>query len=122
MKILIVDKDEQMADLLSFYALPLGLTCVLRSTASEAMKFLATNKVEFIIMETNLPDMDEVNFCREIVEARKIPFMIVSENVSQEDMIKGLKLGADDYVIKPYYHNELIERVMNVLKRRYSFK
>lgn len=122
MKILIVDDDEQMAGLISFYALPVGLTCVVKKTALDAIRYITTNKVEFIIMETNLSDMDETGFFRKIIEEWKIPFMIVSENDDLKDMIRCLKLGADDYVMKPFNNNELIERVMNVLKRRYPLK
>ncbi len=115
-KILIIDDEERIAELISFYFLPVGIQSVLKTNAVDAQTFLETNNVNFIILETKLPGIKEL--CRGIKEIWKTPFIIASVNNDRDHIINGFKLGADDYICKPFDDDELIQRVANVLKRR----
>jgi DNA-binding response OmpR family regulator len=115
-KILIIDDEERIAELISFFFLPVGFQSVLKTNAIDAQTFLEMNNVNFIILETKLPGMKEL--CREISEIWKIPFVIASANNDRDDILNGFTLGADDYICKPFDDDELIQRVANVLKRR----
>jgi DNA-binding response OmpR family regulator len=111
-EILIIDDEERIAELISFFFLPVGFQSVLKTNAIDAQTFLEMNNVNFIILETKLPGMKEL--CREISEIWKIP----SANNDRDDILNGFTLGADDYICKPFDDDELIQRVANVLKRR----
>ncbi|RSD25163.1 response regulator transcription factor [Mesobacillus subterraneus] len=118
MKILVMDQEEQMADLLSFYFRPHGIQCVLKTTALEAIDYLETNKVDFIVLETELLEMGDSTFLHHIHKKWNIPFLIVSRKNSREEILKGFKSGADDYISKPFDYEELTERVSGILRRR----
>lgn len=115
-KILIIDDEERIAELISFYFLPFGIQSVLKTNAVEAQTFLETNNVNFIILETELSGMREL--CRGIKNIWKTPFIIASVNNDRNDILNGFTLGADDYICKPFDDAELIQRVANVLYRR----
>ena len=115
-KILIIDDEERIAELISFYFLPFGIQSVLKTDAVEGQTFLETNNVNFIILETKLSGMKKL--CRGINEIWKTPFIIASVNNDRNDILNGFTLGADDYICKPFDDAELIQRVANVLYRR----
>lgn len=87
-------------------------------TGQEAFTHLAKEKVDFVILDINLPDIDGFTICEKIrLEYPYLPVIILSARGQDMDKITGLELGADDYLIKPFNPLELVARVRSVLRR-----
>ena len=92
-------------------------------TGTEAIKKFRTNKFELVILDVMLPEINGFDICEEIrKENKQLPILLLTAKNSSSDRIQGLKLGADDYLTKPFNLEELLLRVHNLLKRNtYQF-
>jgi two-component system chemotaxis response regulator CheY len=91
------------------------------ATGFEALKMLPAGKVDLIITDINMPDingLELISFVRENPIYRDIPTVIISTEDSEEDRKRGMELGAEEYIVKPFTAGELREAVERVLKRR----
>jgi DNA-binding response OmpR family regulator len=84
---------------------------------SEAMKTIDHEKLDFIILDLNLPGVDGLDICREVRRDSNIPIMILTARVEEVDRLLGLELGSDDYVVKPFSPREVVARVRTILRR-----
>ncbi|WML47446.1 response regulator transcription factor [Neobacillus sp. PS3-34] len=119
-KIMMVDDEKRMLDLLSLYLTPKGYHCIKMGTALEAIRYLDSNKVDLILLDVMMPEMDGWEACREIRKNSDIPIIMLTARSEKTDIIKGLNLGADDYISKPFDEEELTARIEAILRRKNS--
>lgn len=116
-KILIVDDDENIAELISLYLLKECFATEIAYTGREALSVLSTYQPDLILLDIMLPDIDGYEVCTEIRKTLQTPIIMLSAKGEVFDKVLGLKIGADDYMIKPFDSNELVARVKAVLRR-----
>ncbi len=116
-KILIVDDDENIAELISLYLTKECFeTCIVYDGES-ALTQVNEFEPNLILLDLMLPGIDGYQVCREIRKDRNIPIIMLSAKGETFDKVLGLELGADDYMIKPFDSKELVARVKAVLRR-----
>lgn len=116
-KILIVDDDEKIRNLISIYLENEGYKTIKANDALEALKVLAEDNIDLIILDIMMPKMDGIEACMKIREEKNMPIIMVSAKSEELDKIYGLSSGADDYITKPFNPMELIARVKSQLRR-----
>lgn len=115
--ILLVDDEKRMLDLLELYIAPHGYECVKKQNGLEAVSFFETGKADLVLLDVMMPDLDGWATCKKIREFSNVPIIMLTARDSKEDVIKGFKNGADDYVTKPFDEDELLARMAAVLRR-----
>lgn len=115
--ILIVDDEEDMRTLVEMYLLNSGYHCLQAGNGKEAIECLEKEEVDLILLDIMMPEMDGFSVCEEIQKKYDLPIIFVSAKGEEWDKVKGLKLGADDYIVKPFNPGELVARVEAVLRR-----
>lgn len=116
-KILIVDDDENIAELISLY---LTKECYDTKTVEDGEAALAafhSYNPNLILLDLMLPGIDGYEVCKEIRKSSSVPIIMLSAKGEVFDKVLGLELGADDYIIKPFDSKELVARVKAVLRR-----
>ncbi|MDL0421793.1 response regulator transcription factor [Caldifermentibacillus hisashii] len=116
--ILIIDDEPVMLDLLSLYLSPLGFRCVKVDSGLKGIKYLEENNVDLILLDIMMPEMDGWETCKEIRKHWDTPIIMLTARDAKEDIVKGLKGGADDYISKPFDEEELVARIEAVLRRQ----
>ncbi len=116
-KILIVEDEADLAALIFDYATAHGYAAHIIHNGAEALRYLQTQAVDFLILDLMLPDLDGLSLCRELRTFSSIPVIMVTAKVEEIDRILGLEIGADDYLCKPFSPRELMARVKTILKR-----
>ena len=117
MKALIVDDDLALADVVSFTLRRAGFEI---STANDGMTALARwqqERPDFVILDLNLPKLSGLEVCKRIRQESDIPILILSVRGEDDDIVTGLQVGADDYVVKPFSPRQLVARVEALLRR-----
>lgn len=117
-KVLLVDDEKRMLDLLELYLKPHGYRCTKAVGANEALSFLETENFDIVLLDIMMPEMDGWELCREIRKFSDVPIIMLTAREQQDDIIKGLNLGADDYITKPFNEEELLARMGALLRRR----
>jgi len=115
-KILIVEDEKKISDIVKTYLEREGFNAAVAETGEQALK-LIKDRFDLIILDLKLPDMEGEDVCRSIRGISDVPIIMLTAKSSEEDRIKGLGIGADDYVIKPFSPRELIARVKAHLRR-----
>ena len=115
--ILIIEDERTVAELERDYLEINSLKVSIEETGEGGLKRILKNDIDLIILDLMLPDMDGFEVCRKIRRRTDIPILIVSEKKSDIDKIRGLGIGADDYITKPFSPNELVARVKAHLNR-----
>jgi DNA-binding response OmpR family regulator len=119
-KILLVDDEIRMLDLLALYLTPKGYTCIKMTSALDVIPYIEKEKADLIILDVMMPDLDGWDACKEIRKISDIPIIMLTARTEKMDVVKGLKLGADDYISKPFDEEELTARIEAVLRRNKS--
>lgn len=117
-KVLLVDDEKRMLDLVALYLKPHHYLCTKALGPFEALRYLDKETYDLILLDVMMPEMDGWELCREIRKVSDVPIIMLTAREQQEDIIKGLKLGADDYVTKPFNEGELLARMEALLRRR----
>jgi len=117
MKALIVDDDLALADVLAFTMRRAGYQVVLAHDGQEALERWREEEPGLVILDLNLPKLDGLKVCRQIRSEGDTPVIILSVRGEEDDVVRGLELGADDYVVKPFSPRQLIARAEAVLRR-----
>ena len=115
--ILVVDDEKEIADLLEIYLISDGFQVLKAYSAKEGLRILEEKKIDLVLLDVMMPDMDGIAMCRRIRETNNIPIIMVSAKTQDIDKIVGLSTGADDYVAKPFNPLELVARVKSQLRR-----
>ena len=116
-RILIVEDDRKIAQLESDYLESNGYETKIIEDGKKALSELKTNHYDLILLDLMLPGVDGFEICRQIRSQRNTPIIMVSANKDYIDKIRGLGLGADDYMTKPFSPSELVARVKAHLAR-----
>ncbi len=116
-KILIVDDDNNIAELIALYLTKECFETKIVNDGEEALKKFASFHPDLIILDLMLPGIDGYQVCREIRHTSDVPIIMLSAKGETFDKVLGLELGADDYMIKPFDSKELVARVRAVLRR-----
>lgn len=116
-RILIVDDDENIAELISLYLMKECFDTEIAENGEEAIAKFQTYKPHLILLDIMLPGMDGYDVCREIRKDSTVPIIMLSAKGEVFDKVLGLKIGADDYMVKPFDSNELVARVQAILRR-----
>ena len=116
-KILIVEDEEAIADLEKDYLELSGFEVEIASDGTSGLKKALEEGFHLVILDLMLPGVDGFEICRQIREVKNIPIIMVSANKDDIDKIRGLGLGADDYMTKPFSPSELVARVKAHLNR-----
>lgn len=117
-KVLIVDDEKRMLDLIALYLRPHNYVCQKAQGANEALSHLENETFDIVLMDIMMPEMDGWKLCQEIRYISDVPIIMLTARDQREDIIKGLQLGADDYLIKPFNEDELLARMTAILRRR----
>jgi DNA-binding response OmpR family regulator len=118
--ILLVDDEPLMLDLLALYLSPAGYDCLKMTSAIEAIDYLEFHHADLILLDVMMPDMNGWEACRKIRDHWDIPIIMLTALGEKPDIVKGLKIGADDYISKPFDEEELLARIEAVLRRNQS--
>ena len=116
-KILIVDDDENIAELISLYLVKECFDTEIVTNGLDALESFKTYQPNLILLDIMLPGMDGYEVCQEIRKSSNVPIIMLSAKGEVFDKVLGLKIGADDYIMKPFDSNELVARVRAVLRR-----
>ena len=116
-KILIIEDDMEIADVEKDYLELSGLSVTIRNDGLAGYQEALTNPYDLILLDLMLPGVDGFEICRNIREEKNIPVIMVSAKKDDIDKIRGLGLGADDYMTKPFSPSELVARVKAHLAR-----
>ncbi len=117
--ILVCDDDKEIVKAIAIYLTKEGYNVFKAYDGNECLEILQKNKVQLVILDIMMPKKDGIETINEIRKKYSIPVIMLSAKSEDEDKIKGLDMGADDYVTKPFNPQELIARV-NSLLRRYT--
>ena len=120
--ILVVDDEEEMLDLISFYLIKEGYRVITAHNGAEALDILQVNEVDLVLLDVLMPNIDGFTACERIREHSKVPIIMLTAKSDERDRIHGIKIGADDYIIKPFSPKEFVVRVEAVLRRAYDFE
>ena len=120
-KILVVDDDKHIAELISLYMMKDGYETEEVYDGREAIKVAESFQPDLILLDLMLPGMDGYQVCTEIRKNSRVPIIMLTAKGETFDKVLGLELGADDYIVKPFDPKELVARVKAVL-RRYESK
>lgn len=115
--ILLVDDETRMLDLISLYLTPRGYNCVKLTSGADALQYLESNTPDLILLDVMMPDMDGWTACREIKKFWDVPIIMLTAKSEKPDIVKGLNIGGDDYILKPFDEDELVARIEAVLRR-----
>ncbi len=118
-KILVVDDDQRIRDLLRRYLVQEGFDVMQAEDAKALNRILLRETVDLIVLDLMLPGEDGLSICRRLRAANdKTPIIMLTAKVEDVDRIVGLEVGADDYLGKPFNPRELLARIHAVLRRR----
>ena len=110
-RILIIEDEEAIADLEKDYLELSGFEVIIKNTGDEGLKTALEENFNLIVLDLMLPGIDGFEICKKIREVKNIPIIMVSAKKDDIDKIRGLGLGADDYMTKPFSPSELVARV-----------
>ncbi|WP_066712526.1 response regulator transcription factor [Clostridium sp. Marseille-P299] len=116
-KILIVDDDANIAELISLYLIKECFDTLIVYDGEEAIEQFKRYQPNLILLDLMLPGIDGYEVCREVRKTSSVPIIMLSAKGEIFDKVLGLELGADDYMIKPFDSKELVARVKAVLRR-----
>ena len=121
-KILIVDDDNNIAELISLYLTKECYDTKIVNDGEEALTAFDSYNPNMILLDLMLPGIDGYQVCREVRTKSNVPIIMLSAKGEIFDKVLGLELGADDYIMKPFDSKELVARVKAVLRRYQPMK
>jgi two-component system KDP operon response regulator KdpE len=116
-RILVVEDDPEFAGLLALWLERAGASPRIAATGTEAMRAVYDDRPDLVTLDVGLPHLDGWQLCARIRESSSVPILIVSARGAETDRIRGLQLGADDYITKPFSFREFVARVEAALRR-----
>lgn len=121
-KILIVDDDKNICELLRMYLEKEGYAVVMAYNGVDAVSKFGNENPDLILLDIMLPQLDGWQVCREIRKISEVPIIMLTAKDEVFDKVLGLELGADDYVTKPFDTKEIVARIKAVLRRTQPVK
>src|ERR1700727_1296511 len=115
--VLVVEDERKLRELVRSYLERAGFAVLSTESGAEAITLAATAAPDLVILDLGLPDVPGESVLREVRALGPVPVLMLTAMSSEEDRIRGLELGADDYVTKPFSPRELVLRVQAILRR-----
>jgi DNA-binding response OmpR family regulator len=115
--ILVVDDEPRYQHLLRVNLEAAGYLVSTASNGEEALEFISSRQPDLVILDVMMPHLDGFSTCERIRQFSSVPIIMLTAKGEEQDRVKGLNVGADDYVVKPFSATELIARVRAVLRR-----
>jgi DNA-binding response OmpR family regulator len=115
--ILVVDDEVKIVQVIKSYLENSGYTVYEAYTAKQALEKFQEVNPSLIVLDLMLPDMAGEDICRKLREKSRVPIIMLTAKVDEEDILRGLNIGADDYVTKPFSPRQLVARIDAVLRR-----
>ena len=116
-KILVVDDDQNICELLRLYIEKEGFEVRIANDGRKALEIFEEQNPDLIMLDIMLPELDGWQVCREIRKKSQCPIIMLTAKGEVFDKVLGLELGADDYVVKPFETKEVVARIKAVLRR-----
>jgi DNA-binding response OmpR family regulator len=116
-KALVVDDDRVLADVVAFTLRREGFEVVQAHDGEAALQRWAQEQPDLIVLDVNLPKLDGFAVCQRIREQSDTPIVLLTVRGEEDDIVQGLKFGADDYISKPFSPRQLVARAQAVLRR-----
>jgi two-component system response regulator VicR len=117
MRILLVDDDRELIDLLAFALKRAGLEPISAHDAASALRVFDERNPDLVVLDINLGASSGLEVLKELRRRTQLPVIMLTALDSEEDKVRGLEAGADDYLTKPFSHRELIARIRAQLRR-----
>lgn len=115
--ILVVDDEVKILEVISSYLENKGYRVLTADNGQDALALTESGNIALVILDLMLPDMTGEEVCKRIRKSSAIPVIMLTAKTQEEDLLNGLSIGADDYMIKPFSLKELYARVEAVLRR-----
>ena len=115
--VLLVEDERKLRDFVRSYLERAGFAVLSTGSGAEAITMAAEASPDLVVLDLGLPDVPGETVARELRAAAATPILMLSAKTAEEDRIRGLELGADDYVTKPFSPRELVLRVQAILRR-----
>jgi DNA-binding response OmpR family regulator len=116
-KILIIDDEESLVELVRILLEHKGYEVIKAYRAEDGLRKAYRTQPDLVLLDIMMPDMDGWEVCRRLRELSDIPIIFLTARTDVREIVKGLELGADDYILKPYDNDELVARVRAHLRR-----
>ncbi len=116
-KVLLIDDDPQLGRLVDIILRPVGITLVQVQSGLDGLKTSYTLQPDLVILDISMPEMDGFDVCTRLREISDMPILILTARTSENDMVRAFRVGADDFVKKPFNKSELEVRVRALLRR-----
>jgi DNA-binding response OmpR family regulator len=115
--VLVVEDERKLRDFVRSYLERAGFTVLSTGSGAQAITMAAEGAPDLVVLDLGLPDVPGETVARELRTASAVPILMLTARSTEEDRIRGLELGADDYVTKPFSPRELVLRVQAILRR-----
>jgi len=119
-KVLIVEDNIRVAKLIQSYLEKEGYVTFLAYDGAKAMREFRNNQLDLLILDIMLPEKSGLEIAKEVRKTSTVPIIMITAKSEEEDKLKGLSIGADDYIVKPFSPKEMVARV-NAIFRRVDF-
>lgn len=116
-RLLIIDDEDDMRALVQMYLKNSGFEVYQATNGEEALKVLSVVPIDLIVADVMMPVLDGFTLCLNIRQSSNVPIVFLTARGEEWDRVYGLKIGADDYIVKPFSPSELIARIDAVLRR-----
>ncbi|CAM4076200.1 DNA-binding response regulator [Bacillus cereus] len=116
-RVLVVDDESDMRQLVGMYLDNFGYEWGEAENGKEALRNLETDHYDFVVLDIMMPEMDGLSVCKEIRKTSDVPIIFLTAKGEEWNRVNGLRMGADDYIVKPFSPGELIARMEAVLRR-----
>ena len=115
--VLVVDDEPKILELVRSYLVMNGFTALCAASGGEGMRLFGEHPVSLILLDLMLPDLSGEEFCAKVRRESDVPVIMLTAKADEESIIRGLNMGADDYVCKPFSPRQLMARVRAALRR-----
>src|ERR1700744_5356241 len=112
--VLVVEDERKLRDFVRSYLERAGFTVLSTGSGAEAITLAADGAPDLVVLDLGLPDVPGETVARELRDSSAVPILMLTAKTAEEDRIRGLELGADDYVTKPFSPRELVLRVQAI--------
>src|SRR5580765_6157797 len=116
-RLLVVDDDEGVLNFLRRVLTSEGFEVTLASTISDARAAIEADRLDLVLLDLGLADDDGLELLAELRSGTDVPVIVLTGRGAEHDRVLGLRMGADDYIVKPFSYLELVARIDTVLRR-----
>ena len=116
-QILVVEDEEKIVEFIESYLANSGYRVYKAFNGREALRIFNSEKIDLVLLDLMLPDISGEQICREFRKGSKVPIIMLTAKSSEESILSGLDIGADDYMTKPFSPRQMVARVKALLRR-----